>query len=61
MASLGRCFEDFEQKGCKIIHPDNAAKAADAFNSLPFEFEVSDPGTQIDLDHLTNAEPNEEA
>jgi hypothetical protein len=59
MSSLGRYFEDFEQNGCKIIHPNNSEKAADAFSSLPFEIEVSELGKQIDLDHLTNAEPAE--
>jgi len=60
MSSMGRLFENYENKG-KIIHPDNAERAGDVFTSLPFEYELSQLGKQIDLDRLTNAEPGAEA
>lgn len=58
MREFGKYLDDFEFDGCKIIHPDNAAKVGDIFNKLKFDHELKGFTEPLDLGSLTNAAPN---
>lgn len=50
-------LEPLDFKGCKIIHPERAAAAADLFNSVTFDEALEGfMGEQLDTDHITNAQ-----
>lgn len=57
MKKFGNYFDDFDFKGCKIIHPDNAAKVKDIFNGVKLEFQLNDFCERIAMEKLVNAKP----
>lgn len=57
MREFGPYLDDFEFDGCKIIHPDNAAKVGNLFNNLKFDHELEGFFESLDLALLTNATP----
>jgi hypothetical protein len=57
MKNFGNYFEDFNFKGCKIIHPHNAAKVKDIFNGIKFEYKAGDFCERMEMEKLVNAKP----
>lgn len=55
--TFGSYFDDFDLKGCKIIHPDNAAKVKDLFNGVKLEYQLNDFCERMDMQKLSNAQP----
>ncbi len=51
-------FDEFEFPGCKIIHPGNAAKIKDKFNSLKAEQTLADFAERLPMENLYNAKPD---
>jgi len=51
-------FDDFEFPDCKIIHPNNAAKIKDKFNSLKAELTLADFAERLSMENLYNARPD---
>lgn len=47
-------LNDYDFKDCKIIHPENAAKAEKLFNSTPIEYELKDFAERISVDKIIN-------
>lgn len=57
MKNFGNYFDDFDFKGCKIIHPDNAAKVKDIFNGIKLEYKAGDFCERMEMEKLVNAKP----
>lgn len=57
MKNFGHYFDDYDLKGCKIIHPDNAAKVKDIFKSVDIEYQLSDFCERIEVERLVNSRP----
>lgn len=53
--NFGDYFEDFDFKGCKIIHPDKASQIKNIFNKVKFEYQPDEFGDIISMDKLSNA------
>lgn len=51
-------FDEFDFKDCKIIHPDNAFKIKDGFNSLKSEQTLADFAERVPIENLYNAKPD---
>jgi len=51
--NFGSYFDEFEFPGCKIIHPNNAAKVKDKFNSIKGEQTLKDLAEQLPMEHCT--------
>ncbi len=56
LSVFGDYLEAFEVKDCYVIHPENAAKVGDLFNSVEFEYSLEGFTKQAELESLTNAE-----
>lgn len=57
MKNFGNYFDDFDFKGCKIIHPGNAAKVKDIFNKIKLEYKAGDFCERMEMEKLVNAKP----
>ncbi|WP_207420719.1 hypothetical protein [Desertivirga brevis] len=53
---FGSFISDFNFKGCKIIHPDQAERAMDVFNSTKIEI-PTDAVERVQIDRLVNIKP----
>lgn len=56
--NFGSDFADFQFPECKIIHPSNAAKIKDKFNSLKAEQTLADFAERLPMENLYNAKPD---
>ncbi len=56
---FGHLLDNFDFKNCKIIHPNNAEKAKDLFNSTTIEHILTDFAEHIQIDKIVNVKPNE--
>jgi hypothetical protein len=54
--TFGDYLEAFDFKDCYIIHPNEAAKIGDLFNSVEFDYPWKGFAKPIELESLTNAE-----
>jgi len=54
---FGHLLDDIDIEGYKIIHPENAEKAAYLFNSLKFDIEDKQLGEVVSWDKVFNAKP----
>ena len=57
LSNFGAYFDEFEFQDCKIIHPTNAMKAKERFNSLKAEQVLADFAERLPLENLYNAKP----
>jgi hypothetical protein len=48
---------DFSFKDCKIIHPENAAKAKNKFNSIKSKLKLETFAERVPIENLYNAKP----
>ena len=55
--NFGSYFDNFDFEGCKIIHPANATKVKDKFNSIKSEFKLEDFAERVAMENLYNAKP----
>lgn len=55
---FGSHFSDFYFPNCKIIHPENAARVKDKFNSLKGEHILADFAARLPMEDLYNAKPD---
>ena len=55
--NFGSDFADFHFPDCKIIHPNNASKIKDKFNSLKPEQTLADFAERLPMENLYNAKP----
>ncbi|MEO6731290.1 MAG: hypothetical protein ABIN01_08730 [Ferruginibacter sp.] len=51
-------FDEFEFPDCKIIHPNNAARIKDKFNSIKPEQTLADFAERLPMENLYNAKPD---
>ena len=56
--NFGSFFDNYEFKDCKIIHPNNAIKVKDKFNSIKSEFTLTDFAERLAMENLYNAKPS---
>lgn len=57
MERFGKCLNDFPHEGCKIIHPEQAAKIAPLFNATKSAFDFENMMEAIEMHHIFNAKP----
>lgn len=55
---FGSDLEDFNFKGCKIIHPKNAMNIKDKFNSIRSELQLETFAERLPMEKLYNAKPH---
>lgn len=53
--NFGSYLDNYDFKGCKIIHPNEAAKAKDIFNKVKLEYRLNDFCERVPMDKLVNA------
>jgi len=56
---FGSLFSDFEFKDCKIIHPQNAEKAKDLYNSTQLEYQLKGFLEKAPIDKVVNRKADE--
>lgn len=56
---FGQLLDNFDFKNCKIIHPNNAEKAKDLFNSTKIEHILTDFAERMQIEKVVNVKPNE--
>lgn len=56
---FGHLFDNFDFKNCKIIHPNNAEKVKDLFNSTKIEHKLADFAERMQIEKVVNVKPNE--
>lgn len=54
---FGEYFNDYEYSNCKIIHPENAKKIKDLFNSTKSELKLENFAERIQIENLFNEKP----
>lgn len=55
--NFGSFLDDFRFKDCSVIHPENAEKAANIFNSVPFEYQLEDFADGLPIEKIVNVVP----
>lgn len=56
---FGNFLDNFDFENCKIIHPDNAEKVKDVFNTTKIEHKLVDFADRVQIEKLVNVKPNE--
>lgn len=56
--TFGDLLNDIDIPGYKIIHPENAEKASNLFNTVKFDVKVSKLGERISWDSVYNVKPD---
>lgn len=56
---FGEYFSDYEYSNCKIIHPENAKKIKNLFNSTKSELKLENFAERIQIENLFNEKPSE--
>jgi hypothetical protein len=51
-------FDDYENSNCKIIHPENAKKIKDLFNSTKSELKLENFAERVQIENLFNEKSN---
>ena len=55
---FGNFLADFAFKNCKVIHPNNAEKVSDIFNSTKIEHKLDEFADRVQIEKLANVQPN---
>ena len=55
--NFGSEFDEYEFPDCKIIHPNNATRIKDKFNSIRAEQVLADFAERLPMENLYNAKP----
>jgi len=58
LSNFGSDFDEFEISDCKIIHPNNAARIKEKFNSIKAEQTLGDFAERLPMENLYNAKPD---
>jgi hypothetical protein len=54
---FGPYLDEYEFDSCRIIHPQNAEKVGDIFNSLKFEYNLANFAKRVDMGKMCNSKP----
>ena len=55
---FGEYLNDYEYSNCKIIHPENAHKIKDLFNSTQSELKLENFAERVQIENLFNEKPS---
>lgn len=55
---FGEYLNDYEYSNCKIIHPENAQKIKDLFNSTKSELKLENFAERVQIENLFNEKPS---
>ena len=58
MNRFAEYFDDYAYPNCKIIHPENAKKIKDLFNSTKSDLKLETFAERLQIEHLFNEKPN---
>ncbi|HEV8285493.1 MAG TPA: hypothetical protein VGQ09_14360 [Chitinophagaceae bacterium] len=58
LKEFGSYLDDFNFKDCKIIHPQNAMKVKDKFNSIKSELKLEEFAERLPIENMYNAKPD---
>lgn len=56
---FGSLLDNYDFEDCKIIHPHNAEKAKELFNSTKIEYNLNSFAKRAETDKMVNAKPND--